>query len=298
MNTIVVGLELGSNDKNLIASVKQFNLYNRAKKIDFLHIHTESEVPKKVLTDFPEVGSGRDEESLQSMIREVSAAQIFGTELDYHTSTGDVLQQVLKKGEAKDVTLIILGHKPKRDVHHILFKKLARKINCDTLIIPDASKPLFKNILVAVDFSAQSKIALQKAIRFAADCHATITCLNIYEIPKGFYKTGKSLIEFAGIMRANAKSEWDKFLIGLDTSNVTIQPQFILSEDQDKALLIIEQAKQNQADLIMAGSKGHSDLGSFILGSVAESLMESSTEIPVWLSKEKGEHGNFWKEME
>lgn len=298
MNTVVVGLELGPNDKNLIAYVKQFNLYNRAEKIDFLHILTESEVPQTVLADFPEVETDIDKNYLEAIIRETSDAKIFGAELGHHTVKGDVLRQVLKRSDSAEVNIIILGHKRKSDARHILFKKLARKVNCDTLIVPDGCKPKFKHLLVATDFSAQSEIALKKALHFAASSGAAITCLNIYEVPKGYYKTGKSFIEFAEIMKNNAKAEWEKFITNIDPAAVKLEVQFVLSEDQDKAQLVVEQARQRNADLIVAGSKGHSNLGSFILGSVAESLVESSTEIPVWLSKEKGDYSSFWLEME
>ena len=89
-----------------------------------------------------------------------------------------------------------------------LSTKLARKLPCSILFVPEGANPWYKKILVPIDFSENSKDAMDVAVAFGvANAMKEISCLHIYSVPNGYYKTGKSFEEFAEIMKGNAEKK-------------------------------------------------------------------------------------------
>jgi nucleotide-binding universal stress UspA family protein len=165
-------------------------------------------------------------------------------------------------------------------------EKLARKAPCSVLVVPQDKQVEISKVLVSLDFSENSKDAMDVGIAYASAAGLSeIFCLHAYRVPLGYYKTGKSFEEFSKIMHKNAESQFELFIKDFDLKGLTAKPRFVLNPEPDKA---IERAVDSEHfDLLVLGSRGRSTGAAVLLGSVTEKLLWS-TNIPLLAVKKKG----------
>jgi nucleotide-binding universal stress UspA family protein len=141
-----------------------------------------------------------------------------------------------------------------------------------------------RKILVAVDFSENSKNTLKYAYEFFKGCGIEFHVVHVvYEaLPEGSYIPHTSVGEMGKTSMDYATEELDKFI-----------PLKIMSSGEEihKAVLegppystIIEYAQKNGLELIVMGSQGASGLAKFLLGSVTDKVIRQSP-IPVLVVK-------------
>ena len=128
--------------------------------------------------------------------------------------------------------------------------------------------------------------------RIAADLHADLIPLHLYEVPHGYSKTGKSFEEFSEIMKENAKKDFKKFASKHENSN--LECVMLLKNGDNIGNQITEYGKEIEADLILLGSRGRSASAAILLGSTAEKLIKANKELPMLIFKKKGETMGFF----
>jgi nucleotide-binding universal stress UspA family protein len=185
-----------------------------------------------------------------------------------------------------------MGRKIKLNGHGTLAKNLAQKAPCSVLFLTEDIKiKELEHILVPIDFSEHSYLTLQFVERLSHEFNAKISCIHIFEVPTGYYKTGKSYNEFVQIMEKNAKKEYEVFIHKHKLHHYDCQ--FVLKEDDPAANYILTAAKTYPVDMIVMGSRGRTDSAAFLLGSVAEKLIQINNETPMLILKKKGENMSF-----
>jgi nucleotide-binding universal stress UspA family protein len=163
----------------------------------------------------------------------------------------------------------------------------------EDLSLPDVGKP----ILVAIDFSEDSKAALIWACRFAACTGAPLTALHVVHdmaSRPGFYHPEKT--ERLEPMQDVAESMMDDFLAQVQTEHPELKTlqaldlQFVPGLPPTR---IVEVATLLKAQIIAMGSRGVTALPHRLLGAVAERVAELAT-IPVVVVKSET-HGKLDK---
>lgn len=136
-----------------------------------------------------------------------------------------------------------------------------------------------KKILVAVDLSPQSSNVADYAVCLAKSLDADI--IAVYIAPSlghyvGFHVPTSSIENFVGEVVNGAEKSMDDF----------VQEKFQGIRAEGKVISgyaaeeIINQAKENNADLIVMGTHGRAGLDRILFGSVAEKVVKTSN-IPV-----------------
>jgi nucleotide-binding universal stress UspA family protein len=149
-----------------------------------------------------------------------------------------------------------------------------------------------KKIIVPVDFSKYSEYALKAAASLARKYQAELTVMHMLELSDSIFSSSKNdKGEESAFMLMLAKREFNNFLEkdyleGLDVTPV-IKKHKVLNEVNDFAHSI-------DADLIVMGSKGHSDHEGVFTGSNTEKVVRYS-DIPVLVIKEELGNTNFKK---
>ncbi|HEX7970691.1 MAG TPA: universal stress protein [Thiobacillus sp.] len=147
---------------------------------------------------------------------------------------------------------------------------------------------MFKRILVAVDASPTGKLALQTAIRLAAEAQAQLRIVHAvdvvhvnldaefpdqFDMTDSLIKNGRNILRGAETTAAAAGALFETKLIRIDALDQRI-PEAIASE-----------AETWPADLIVIGTHGRRGLSRLFLGSVAEGVARVATK-PVLLIRE------------
>lgn len=134
---------------------------------------------------------------------------------------------------------------------------------------------LFQNILVAVDFSAHSRAAIDLAVKIAKDGHAKLHLLHCYPIqPGGISPYGIALpadyyTEIRDAAGAQLK-EWRDQYVPAD-----VEAEELLSSEAP-SLAISQAAEAISADLVVMGTRGLSGIKHVMLGSTAERTVRSA----------------------
>lgn len=152
-------------------------------------------------------------------------------------------------------------------------------------------------VLVATDFSEDSKAALIWACRFAECTGARIVILHVvHDLAShpGFYHPKKT--KHLEPMQDVAESMMDEFLAALRNDHPGLamvdsaEVQFVPGLPPTR---VVEVAKLLQASLIAMGSRGMTSLPHKLLGATAERVAELST-VPIVLVKSES-HGQLDK---
>lgn len=284
---IIAGLDFTNTDEIVLRYLKNVNTYLRPTSITFVNIHKGIDVPSEIVSQFPDLKSNINDKFIKEMVEETCRFDIVGVDQHYLALEGNPLTEIMNAAKNKDADLIVVGKKNTKEVG-VSHSKLVRSSYCDVMIVPENGPSKISNILIASDFSEYSKLALNKAIELAEQANAKVTCLHIYNVPTGYSKTGKSFEEFGAIMLGHAKKDYDKFISSIDSKGLTIEPLFVLDTNDELQDDISNSAKNIGADMIVIGAKGRTNLAALFVGSVAEKVIRSGVQIPIYISKVKG----------
>jgi len=126
----------------------------------------------------------------------------------------------------------------------------------------------WKTIVVGVDGSPDSKIALSWAAAEAADHGADLVVLNVWEHtlppPAGSVSVSEHYVPDRSQRTADDLLEVIKEVLG-ENPPVLIQPQI---KQGNPAKMLIEQSAD--ADLLVVGTRGHGGFRGLVLGSVSQ----------------------------
>lgn len=148
---------------------------------------------------------------------------------------------------------------------------------------------MYSRILVAVDNSRVSMLAMHEAIKLAKDQQAKLRIVYVVDefipISEGVHIDFK---EHEEKQRIQGKLILKEMLDLAHKASVTAESHLIeMNESNDLiAKKIIEDAKKWRADLIVMGTHGRKGIHRFFLGSVAEEVMRD-THIPIHLIREQ-----------
>lgn len=138
---------------------------------------------------------------------------------------------------------------------------------------------MYKNILVGIDGSNTSALALQEAIKIAKEQSGRLRLVHVIDVfpfttpdtgliedtqlEEALFKAGQDIIE-------EARGEVQKAGIEVETA----LPQNL---NHEIGMVIVEEAKRWGADLIVVGTHGRRGIQHLVLGSVAERVARAAT---------------------
>ncbi len=182
----------------------------------------------------------------------------------------------------ENYNLIVMGRYGRSNFDRALMGSVTARVvascNCDILIVPKNTQVKFGKVLLAVDNSKYSDIAVQKAFSFAQKHNSKLVIISVIDITDEFFVQApdvvNELIQKAKDHLLNIKEKAEEN--GIETE-ILIREGRVHEEIQKEAI------KQN-ADLIFMGSYGRTGLKKFFMGSAVEKVI-GSTSIPLFVAK-------------
>lgn len=297
LKKMMVCLDLSEMDEPLLKFASYISRMMNSDKAYFVHVVHSLDMPDEVRKKYPDLQAPLDEtikKELESSIRNYFQARE-GCTIETEIRKGNASDQILKLAENKDADLIVLGKKTGLAGRGVIPGKLARVAHRSILMVPEILPKVMDRLLVPIDFSKHALLALRQAIRIkeTSDMPLEISCVNVYHIPSGWYKTGKSEEEFSEIMKKHAMEDYQKFLKSAGLNYQDIPCEFVLDTDDNPAQKIYQQAVRLQSDIIILGSKGKTAAATVLMGSNAERLADYDKNIPLLVVKDKNENIGF-----
>lgn len=196
--------------------------------------------------------------------------------LDWHVDVeyGRPGDEIVTKARDRNASLIIIGL-----VHHGVVDRIldgdtalevVRKSPAPVLLASEEWKALPKRAIFAVDFSPQSMDAARVGLRLLGD-EATVVIAHVRPRVTVYDEMGMWEEEY----ESAAGKELEKFAVALDAPAGVRLEKVLLSGSAASAVLNF--AEKEDADLIVAGTRGAGLMQRLFLGSVATRLMRHST---------------------
>jgi nucleotide-binding universal stress UspA family protein len=295
---VLICLDNTNLDSTLVAFANFIAESSDVEEITLMNIVKSLRMPDEILAEFPDIADKAIDERENSIRQKVEPllSDTLQAKVKFVVKEGKIAAKILKHCDKHSVDLIIIGRRENpTNLSGALAQRLARRAHCSLLIIPEGCQPEVKKILVPVDFSEHSILAVEEAILIAKnyDFSPEIICQNVYTVPTGYHYTGKTYEEFAQIMERNAREEYQKFISDIATEQANIQDVYSLDENEDPVEDIYLKAKEVDASVIVIGAKGRSSATAFFIGTIAERLVQMDSEFPLLVVRPKGRNAGF-----
>jgi len=296
---LMIGLDMTEMDDVLIDFTNHLIEVFDFDSVYFLHVARELKLPDRVKKKYPDLLAPIDE-TLERDIR-LKIDEKFkpqeGMSYKIEIKEGDPIESILHWTEIKHVDMMIMGRKIDMEGRGNLPLKLARVAHCSMMFIPENYKFRMNNILVSVDFSKTSALALEAGMRIKNKNDAKLILHNAYDVPSGYHFTGKSYEEFRSIMEQNAREDAYEFLQKNGVAKDDVEYALTFDEEEDPGERAYEVATERNADLIIIASRGRTGLASLLLGSVAEKMIRYDSNIPLLIVKDRKENLGFFQAL-
>jgi len=234
-----------------------------------------------------------DPQKLRDRLAAVLPADLAGRS-EIRVCEGTGLYEMLRTARHGDLDMIVVGRRLPHDQLGVgaAFYRLARKTPCDVLVVPAGSMPHLSRLLVLMDGSEHSKMALEKAlfIARASGERPQVLVQSLYSVGYGYQYTGLSLEEATRRREALQRKQIEECLAGVDTSGVAFDVVYTCS--LDTAAAAHDLASARNMDAIVIGSRGSTLPAIALLGATTERVLLNAP-VPVLVVKRKGETFRF-----
>ena len=218
-------------------------------------------------------------DSARSRLKDLAGhlAAHFGVAVRHELLIGRVHSQVAQYAVTHGVGLSVFGAHGENFVRDLFMgstvAKFLRKGRQPTLVVRSEDKQPYREVLVAVDFSPASRLAIEATARMALQ--ASIRVLHVSELPfEGKMRyAGIREDEIAQVPRQTeqeARRTLDAFLGSIEGS--AKMSRRVCSGPP--ARTIVEHAQARHADLVVMGKRGQLELDEILLGSVTVRVLE------------------------
>ncbi len=288
----LVAIELGATDDTILHYLEFLTTEIPIKAAYFLHVLPALDNFYDILKEEGTSLTSNYELNTEviEQLRTKIKHRIKKSQVNFDVRQGDPLEELLKDAEEMDADLIVIGQLSGAVEHGILARNLVRKAECNTLVIPEFSKPSLRKILVPIDFSSNSGRALEAALAIAKELKepAEIICTNVYEMPSiAAYRIRKTTEELNRIIEEDRLTLLRDFVNNHVDADHTTSVKVVVLEKGIGSISshLLDYADENDVDLIVIGNKGHSKVELLLLGSVTESLLAYNERIPTLVIK-------------
>jgi nucleotide-binding universal stress UspA family protein len=207
---------------------------------------------------------------------------------------GEAAQVIIDRAQAEPACLIAMATHGMSGMRRWLLGSVATKVaqaaaNPLLLIRPSGGDPLtaaeLNTIFVPLDGSALAERVLPHVVALAKAMNLEVQLLRVYRLPTAAYVVADGVIaRGAGDFRDKIKAEAEAYLDGkIDELRATgLERLLATAIEGDGANEIIDIARRTPKNLIAISTHGRSGVGRWLLGSVAERVIQHSQD-PVLL---------------
>lgn len=195
--------------------------------------------------------------------------------------SSDVVGAILDYADTIAAELIVLGTHGRRGLQRFLLGSVAeaivRRAAVPVLTMRDHARvpEAIRHILVPTDFSDDARMALREAVRWAAYFQARLTLLHVLA-PAVIPFSVTELANIYEVLPNLQKRLQEELARWIETEASDIPQATIQIKEGPVDLTILEQAQQEQTDLIVIATHGRSGVARWLLGSVTERVLRQA----------------------
>ena len=299
---LLVSLDLTDMDDTLIKYSNFLAKTFRPDSITFIHVMEIVDIPDELAEAFPDMDKPITEivrEEIQEKVDELfeSSAEV-KRGVNVVVSHGSTTEGIVEFARKNKIDLALLGKKIGYDGEGGVARKIVGLIPSSVLLVSEISPQEIGKILVRMDFSSISAIAMQTAGGIAEATGAEVNCHHVYKLPLNFFpqqspaEVQKLKKQLGDYVQSSYKAFLKKHKL-----DQKVPCTFSMDLHGEEAQILYSQAIKTGADLILVGSKIKSQLANVMLDSTSEKLAGANKSIPVLVVKDRKQSIGFLKAL-
>lgn len=202
--------------------------------------------------------------------------------VEIRSDVNSIAEEICGFVEREGIDIVVMGRKGlKRLERAVMGSVTARVIGCspvDVLVVPRDASTNWQRVVVATDGSKCSKAATQSAIDIARSHGAELKVISVVDVPDEAYAEAPNAIDRL-LDRAREIAE----AVKEEAESSNIKAAAVVRSGEAHTV-IVDVARQSNADLICLGSHGRTGLRRFVMGSVTEKVIGAASS-PVLVVK-------------
>jgi len=202
--------------------------------------------------------------------------------LELHLEIDHSLSAMLRCVRQHSADLLVLGShgiSPDRGTG-TLATACVRKAMTKVLLVRDAHTSPFRCVIACVDFSETSRVALQQAARVALQDGAALIALHVFRAPWNRYHyrapTPQVTPDLEFQFRNLLQRQLEEFAGTVEDGMTCLNPTYKVFDSSSYGDGIMQFAKDVDADLVVLGTRGATNLRYMLWGSTAERVVRST----------------------
>ncbi len=297
---ILVCLDLTDMDEVLVKYANYLAETFNPDKITFIHVMEYYDIPEELTATFPDLDKPLDEivkEEIDEKIEDFFE-QKHAVKFEVVLESGSTTEKIIQYCRKKKVDLTLLGKKIGYSGAGGVTRKIIGLVPSTVLLVSETSPHKTEKIMVRMDFTNTSAIALKTGQTLAKDIGAELICHHVYKLPLNYFpqnapnkikKLKKQLGEWV-------EKEYQKFL-KKEKLKADVPITYSMDLHGEEAQILYSQAIRNNVDLILIGTRLKSQLANIILDSTSEKLTGTDKNIPVMVVKDRKQSIGFLKAL-
>lgn len=288
---ILVCLDMSEMDDFLIRYAGFLAETFSPQSVTFMHVMQLFHIPDDLKIAFPNFNEPVDHLVKEELEEKVS--QIIHTENNPShkviVKTGATTETIIKYSKDNKTSLTLMGKKLGYAGEGGVSRRVTSLSPSSVLLVSETAPFTFNHIWVRMDFSKISMLAFDMARTIKQHTGASVTCHNVFKLPLNYFpqQTTSQEEKLKEQLSRHARKEYLKVLKKLQLSEAEYPGFYSLDKENDEAQLLYHHALQNQADLIVTGSRMKSDLTHVFMDSTSEKLVGGGKNLPVLIVKDR-----------
>ncbi len=284
LNQIVVGIDFSVASKSALYEAVRMAAWRNAV-LHVLHVATADEV--EALQKYDIVPIDQLCEDLKKNLRLLTdeCADDESAVIEYHVEIGHPFTELVGLCERTSADLLVLGATGaggRRNRAGMIATKCVRKAPASVMLVRSSHLRPFSTVVACVDFSDSSREAMEEAAVIAREEAAALHVIHAYypvwlQPTDMLYDMSPVLDpEFQKAEREGMERCMKDFVTPLREAEPEIDIKTEVLERQSVSYAIADYLGECKADLAVVGSRGHSALRMFFLGTTAERIVHDS----------------------
>ena len=284
LKRIIVGIDISEKSNNVL---KRALIIAKENKAELFVVHAISTPWLSIPSFFASKELVIDKEGIQKTIEKNIKALNKETKVSsfVFVKEGDADDVLLYAAKLHQADMIILGAHSKAKVRKRFLgttaQKVAHKSHLPVLIVKNAAKRSYQNIVAPTDFNLQSK----QSILFAKNIFPTskIDIVNAFEtvyIADGPYTitVGYDLLEYNKVAKNCANRDMKNFI-----KDVSIKKGKVIDGEFNAKEKLVKYVNKGSYDLVVVGSRGTVGFNALLGGVSTYILRETKSDVLVYV---------------
>jgi nucleotide-binding universal stress UspA family protein len=199
---------------------------------------------------------------------------------------GDPHERIVLHGRMDEVDLIVLDRHLRRSPVREFFlgttaERVVRTSSTPVLVVQGPPGAPYERPLVALDLSPASLDALELTLRVARPTSGVVDVVHVFETPNEMLYRSRhmnlapeAILAYRRECKREARSRIEAALARFERSGLRFRIAMRLGDPRSA---VLREARKRCSDLIALGTRGRSNLGRMLLGSVASEVLGTAT---------------------